>query len=72
MSDNPKFGSLTMKHMKSTAGWSLQRVARMQRSGIREWRGSELSGLRNAPSGLRFFFAPSQARETVKVFNIIN
>gem|GEM_PF-3804317 len=41
MSDNPKFGSLTMKHMNSAAGWGLQRVARMQRSGIREWRDSE-------------------------------
>ncbi|WP_341326817.1 hypothetical protein [Methylotuvimicrobium sp. KM2] len=37
----------------------LQHVARMQRSGIREWRGSELPGLRYAPSGLRCFDPPT-------------
>ena len=36
----------------------LKYVACMQRSGIRDWRGSELPGLRYAPSGLSCLGAP--------------
>lgn len=40
---NPLFPKLLLKH-----------VARMQRSGIREWRDFKLPGQRCAPSGLRY------------------
>ena len=36
--------------------------ARMQPSGIREWRSSELPGLRYAPSGLRCLDSPKEIR----------
>ncbi|WP_341327577.1 hypothetical protein [Methylotuvimicrobium sp. KM2] len=52
----------------------LKHVARMQRSGIREWRGSELPGLRYAPSGLRCFDSPeevgSDLAAEVSVFSV--
>jgi hypothetical protein len=38
----------------------IKHVARMQRSGIREWRSSELPGLRYAPSGLRSLELPKE------------
>ncbi len=44
---HPLFPKLLLKH-----------VARMQRSGIRDWRDSELPGLRYAPSGLRCLGPP--------------
>lgn len=41
-----------------SVGTMKKHVARMQRSGIRDWRDSELPGLRYAPFGLRCLGPP--------------